>query len=265
MTDINEYLTKLSQQLVVPESEIKKINASINFLKEKIWGLFQNRLHDVIVFGSYDRGTMLPQIVDKGADVDILVIFKKDEFQPQTYLNQLRSFSEKIYPKSSVFPQHPSIVVELEEVRFELVPAVSDRDSWSNSGLLIPAPPSKDFKWRETNPVKFKKRVLDKNEQEKDLVIPLLKLIKYWNVIQGGPFTSYYLEYFATGRSYPKKNLKEFFYEIINDLANERHEPKERKAIDALHERRRRLKVFEKENIFDYIEQELTSFLPLIK
>lgn len=265
MTDINDYLTKLSQQLIVPDSEKKKIDTSITFLKEKIWGLFQNRLADVTVFGSYDRGTMLPQAIDKDADVDILVIFKKDEFQPQTYLNQLRSFSEKTYPKSSVFPQHPSIVVELDHVRFELVPAISDKDSWSNSGLLIPAPPSKDFKWLETNPVKFKKKVLDKNEQEKQLMLPLLKLIKYWNVTQGGHFTSYYLENFATGRSYPKKNLKEFFYEIIYDIADQRHEPKERKAIDELYERRRRLKALEKENISEYIEQELTSFLPLIK
>lgn len=77
---------------------------------------------------------------------------------------------------------------------------------------------------------------------------------------QGGHFTSYYLENLATGRSYPKKNLKEFFYEIINDIADQRHEPKERKAIDELHERRRRLKVLEKENIPEYIEQELMSF-----
>lgn len=146
-----------------------------------------------------------------------------------------------------------------------MVPAVKDRDAWSNSALIIPAPPSKDFKWLETNPAKFKKRILDKNEQEKDLMIPLLKLIKYWNILEGRPFSSYYLEHFATGRSYPRKNLKEFFYEIISDLSDQRLNQNEKQAIDSLFERRRRLKVMEKENIWEYIETELDTFLPLIK
>lgn len=101
--DINDYLTKLSQQLSLSNTEKKKIDDSVAFLRGKIWGIFQDRLEEVSVFGSYDRGTMLPQSIDTKNDVDILVVFKKDEFQPQTYLNQLRSFSEKYIQNHQYF------------------------------------------------------------------------------------------------------------------------------------------------------------------
>src|ERR1019366_1851470 len=123
MTDINTYLTQLLPKLKPTDIEKASIQKSIEHLQKSIWGTFQDDLSAIEIFGSYDRGTMLSPSLDNEADVDVLVVFKVNKFQPQTYLNQIQKLSEKTYARSEVFPSHPTITVELEHIRFEIVPA----------------------------------------------------------------------------------------------------------------------------------------------
>jgi tRNA nucleotidyltransferase (CCA-adding enzyme) len=64
MMDVNAYLTKLSKQLEVGDSEITKIQDSISNLKTKIWGTFQENLVSAEPIGSFDRQTMLSRSVE---------------------------------------------------------------------------------------------------------------------------------------------------------------------------------------------------------
>ena len=261
MITVNEYLQTLSKKLEYREKE--KIIKSIDYLKGKIWSLFQNRLDDVIVFGSYDRETMLPN--DKEGDVDIMIIFKKDEFQPKTYLNQIRSFSEKNYSKSEVYPEHPTVVIELNHVKFELVPTLWDSSAWSDTAMLIPGPPSENYEWVKTNPLEFTGKLNTKEGQNDNMIRPLIRLMKYWNLQNKKAFSSYWLEEFAVNHSYSFCNsLKDYFYEMINDLNNTSFNEEGTVLIQALAEKKRRLKSLEDQGLNEYLEQEFSSFLPML-
>jgi predicted nucleotidyltransferase len=263
--DINTYLTKLSNQLKIGAPEKNKIETSISNLKRKIWSHFQEKLLSVDLFGSFDRETMLSRSIDVESDVDIMAIFKSGDFQPQTYLNWLRDFSEKNYSRSEVLSDFPTIAIEMEHIRFEIVPSYSKEIFLSGNELKIPAPRSKEVKWITTSPTEFKNKVIKKNANNDQMILPTVRLMKYWNSINGRPFSSYSLENFIVEHSYSScSNLRDFFYEVISDLNNASLDQQERQFVNKIYEKRRRLISLEKNNIPEYIEQELSSFLPFI-
>jgi predicted nucleotidyltransferase len=264
--DVNSYLKKLAGKLKVDDEEKKRTDTSIAYLKKKAWEKFQEKLSLVDVFGSYNRETKLPELIDKESDVDIMLIFKSGEFQPQTYLNWLKDFSEKSYPRSDVSPDFPTIAIEIGRIRFELVPAYYETFVLSSDELKIPAPRNKEIKWITTAPKEFGNKVDKKNIDNDQQILPVIRLLKYWNYINGRLFSSYYLEHFIIEHSYSSCNeLKDYFYEVISDLNKEQNlDQDQKKLVDGLYERRRRLLALEEKNIPEYIEQELMSFLPMI-
>ena len=84
--DINTYYTELANALIFSTDKRERIDKSIDFFKKEIWGQFQDRLVEVVVFGSYSRDTIIRK--DDEADVDMVVIYKTREVQPDTYLKQ---------------------------------------------------------------------------------------------------------------------------------------------------------------------------------
>jgi len=264
MIDLNSYLTKLSKKLSVSPEEKIKIDKSIGFLTAKLWEHFQDRLLKVEVFGSYDRGTALSPSVDPNSDVDLMVIFKTNEYQPATFLKHLNEFADKKYSRSEVSPDHPAITVILEHVKFELVPAYWETYVLASDDLHIPAPRNKEVKWIVTDPAQFKKDLEYKNSRENNMITPMVQIIKYYNTLKGKPYDSFIIENFAVSRSYPCKDLKDYFFEFINDLRVDKAESDEqRNFISELKSRRENLMLLEKRNLNDYIEQELQKFIPI--
>ncbi|MDD5571203.1 MAG: hypothetical protein PHD97_08615 [Bacteroidales bacterium] len=264
MTDINSYLTKLSKQLSIGKEEREEIDKSIDFLKGKIWEKYRDKLLTVDVFGSYDRRTELPQSVDKNSDVDILVIFKSNDFQPSTILKHLYEFADNQYSKSNVMTDHPTVVIELKKIRFEIIPAYWETYFLSDDELKIPAPRNKELKWITTDPAKLKNDLMDKNKKEDEMIIPLIKLIKYFNTLQGKPYESHLIERFAISRRYPEKQLQDYFFKFIENLDTDGQNEEQKIFIEEMKNRKENLIALEKRNLVEYIEQELQKFLPLI-
>ena len=265
MSDINLYLATLAKKLSVTKEEREKIDTSINYLKGKVWERFQDRLDKVEVFGSYDRDTSLSPSIDQNADVDILVIFKTNDYQPNTFLNHLNEFAKNLYQRSDVSPDHPAITIELNHVKFELVPAYWEVNTFSDDDLMIPAPRNKEIKWIETEPQKLKEDLERKNNRENQMITPLVILVKYLNYLHGKPYDSYIIEQFAISRSYPDSGLKNYLYEIINDMTTNSQTEAQVAFVNELKLRRKNLLNLEKSGLTDYIEQELAKFLPMPK
>ncbi len=264
MDDINSYLTKLAKQLSNSKEDRDKIDNSYKHLEGKIFEFFRDRIEKVHVFGSYNRGTELPQSVDSKSDVDVLVIFKVNNLQPDTFLKHLQKFADKIYPRSEVSPDHPAITVVLGHTKFELVPAYLETHIFASDDLKIPAPRNKELKWITTEPNKLRSTLEEKDNKENGMMIPLIKLIKYFNTLQGKPFDSYVIEKFAISSSYPCKNLRDYFFEFINDLDTVGATEPQKEFIKELKSRRDNLLALEKRNLSDYIELELQKFIPLL-
>ena len=258
MVELNSLLINLSKQLIVKPVLKSRIEVSIAHLKENIWGLFQEKIMDVVLFGSFDRETFIE--ADQEADVDILVIFKQREFQPDTYLSQIRSLCEKKYSRSDIYPNHPTIVIDMEHIKFEIVPSYN----FSSTMVKIPAPRSKDLRWISSSPKEFKNNLIKKDNNNKGLILPIIRIIKYWNSLNGHPFTSYELERFIVSKVYSGLTLRDYFYSTILSVEEVAKTELQKKSFASLKEKCRRLKILETYKLPEYIESELNSFLPNI-
>ena len=262
--EVDSYLNRLVGQLTIDKSTRDAINASFDVLKAKIWSEYQDRLRSVELFGSYLRATELPQKVDIKSDVDILVVFKSNDFKPTTMLNHLLEFADTEYSRSDVLKSHPTVVIEMKKVRFEIVPAYYESSFWNGEELKIPAPRNNDLKWITTEPQKLHKDLVAKNLQAHNLVIPVIKLIKYFNVRKGRPYESYLIEQHAIGIDYEGQSIREFLMQFIDELDTSDANDLQREFISELRVFRKNLYDLLKLKMYDYAKMEVEKYFPLL-
>jgi predicted nucleotidyltransferase len=257
VSEIDLYLTNLSQKLVLQSDLIIQIDTSISYLRSKLWSVFQDKLENVIVFGSYDRGTIIPG--DMELDVDIMVLFKQNILQPDTYLNQINNFCQKYYSTSIIYRDRPTITIELNHIKFELVPAYRE----SEDEIKIPAKKDDNTIWRSTFPEKFKNTLFAKDESNTNFIIPSIRLFKYWNLLSGKPFLPFYLEKHIVDSIYyfifTSPTLEGYFIDIAEKLHAIATTNKQKESVNLLHTK---IKALQKAGN-PSIETELAILLPL--
>jgi hypothetical protein len=221
---VNSYLTNLANQAIIRDTEKQNIQRSINTISSRLNQYFGNQLERHFTFGSHTRNTILPRSMDSNSDIDYLIVFRGDNRKPQTYLDQLRRFATYYYQRSEIAQSNPTIVLNLNHIKFELVPAVDE----FLLGLQIPAKASAYEDWISTDPHSFKEQLIDKNRNNNNQIKPLARLVKYWNANNGYPFESYDLEnriveHHFGGWSgflggYLQYQLKDYFFDFMEAL-----------------------------------------------
>ena len=209
------YLRKCAFKAMLRDAEKENIERSVRTVKVRLRKHFTNAVGRIRVFGSFSRGTLLPRKIDVRSDVDLMVIFKDKDSAPQTYLNRLKKFAVSNYSSSEIYQSNPTIVLCLNHINIEIVPAVNK----VLPGFQIPAPASDFIEWIETDPVQFNIELKEKNKQTKSKMKPLIRLAKYWNATQGYIYPSYELEQRLVSHWYfGEKNLRDYFYAGILSL-----------------------------------------------
>lgn len=204
------YLKARASAGVLSTDEKSSIERSINTLRTRLDSYFQNELKERFQFGSSTRGTILPRLLDANSDIDFMIVFKDAGYQPQTYLDRLKRFVSARYASSEVYQSKPTIVLELNHIKFELVPALA-----LSVGYHIPLNNS----WQLTYPHGFASTLEEKNKAELSMIKPGIRLIKYWNARNDYPFASYELEErVVAGYFLPCLNLQHYFFKMIDDL-----------------------------------------------
>lgn len=217
---INSYLTGLANLAILRDDEKASVQRSITSLQTRLANHFGKQIGQDFVFGSYSRGTILPRSMDPQSDVDYMVVFSDTGLQPLSYLDRLRRFAEVQYARSEVALSHPTVVLELNHIRFELVPALQH---WF-SGLQIPAKGSSYQNWKDTDPSGFNRTLTSANQANGNLIKPLVRVMKYWNATAKYPFESYALEQHIAGQGYgfygllATRPLADYFFKAIDSL-----------------------------------------------
>lgn len=208
------YLNDLSSRLVIPSQEKASIKTSISALENhlRVW----EHSADIIekfAFGSFDRDTILPRWADSDSDVDYMIVFRNlNNYQPQTLLNWLRGFAQNKYPRSYNQQSFPTVVLNLTNIRFELVPAVKP---W---GYMIPTKESFYGSWQNTDPLTLKRKITSANVVN-GYIRPLIRLMKYWNARNGKVYPSFELETYVASRMFwQNMNLEGCFYSLVENL-----------------------------------------------
>ena len=211
---VNSYLSNLANSSIIRDDEKNSINRSIVNLQSKLSSV-NNYFSEHFIFGSHSRGTILPRKIDESSDIDYMLIFNDNSKKPQTYLNFLRDNVANKYNRSEIYQSNPTIVLELNHIKFELVPAIKN----SSGQLQIPAKASDYNDWIITDPNGFNSTLTNANQRHNNLIKPLVRLVKYWNVKSGYPYESYDLEQKVVNSAfYGNTLLKDYFYNFVNSL-----------------------------------------------
>jgi len=206
------YLQRRSSDAVLSSNEKTSINTSISTLKTRLDGYFGSGLSTHFTFGSYTRDTILPRSMDGHSDIDYMVVFADGGYQPQTYLDRLKRFVEAKYQTSELYQSSPTIVLELNHIKFELVPALNN---WS-SGYQIP---NGSGGWQQTNPNDFNSTLTAKNTEAGYHLKPAIRLAKFWNAQNGYVFDSYQFEKWIVEQYYWNcLNQRDYLFSIFEKL-----------------------------------------------
>jgi predicted nucleotidyltransferase len=212
---VNSYLVGLASSAIIRDDEKVGIDRSITNLRKKL-SILDEYFSEHFIFGSYSRGTILPRSFDKNSDIDYMIIFNDDSKKPQTYLNWLReNVADKYYSSSEIYQSNPTIVLELNHIKFELVPAIKNQ----LGQLQIPAKASAYNDWITTDPIGFNSTLTNANQRHKNLIKPLVRLVKYWNAKAGYPFESFDFEQKVVNIPFNSNSqLRDYFYSFANFL-----------------------------------------------
>lgn len=207
------HLNTRASDAVLSGTEKDSISTSISTLKTRINNYFGTDVTNHFQFGSSTRGTILPRAMDEHSDIDYMVIFKDDGSKPQTFLNRLKKFVEYYYSKSEIYQSSPTIVLELNHIKFEIVPA---KEVWGQKYI-----PDGSGDWIATNPNDFNNTLTDKNKNNGNLIKPTIRLAKYWNARNGYIYSSYLFEKRIVGFDFlwVKQNQRDFLFNVFDNIS----------------------------------------------
>jgi hypothetical protein len=218
---LNGKLGQLATQYYISygSTEQKKIDASVATLKTRLRLHFGNNILSLVEFGSYKRDTILPRQYDELSDVDLMIFFNHSSLQvsPGTYRNYLMKFAEERYSRSDVKKSSPTVVLELDHIKYDLVPAYEDTYMWSSSKTIYI--PQTDSSWMTTDPHGFNAELTRVNTANGSNIKKVIRLLKAWNAKVDFPIASYTLEQELARMSYwGCATLEDYFFRAIENL-----------------------------------------------
>ena len=218
MATINYRLQIMASDLFIKYGSAERvdIDKKVQNLKTNINSYFENGVSDILIFGSYKRDTILPRKFDESSDIDILVIFNQadKEFTPETYRNQLRRFADYKYSTTKVVKDHPSVVLEMSSIKFDLVPCRIYKGFLNHTYQI----PSKSETWMDTDPKGFNETLTAANNRYDSLVKPLIRLFKRWNAYNNYPYATFELEGYIADMNFSNDNYETGFLYAIKQL-----------------------------------------------
>lgn len=257
---VNTHLISLASDLVLSESEKSSISTSISTLSYRLNSYFGSGITEHFKFGSSTRGTILPRKADGNSDIDYMVVFSTADSKkkPQTYLDRLKRFAEQKYSTSEISQSSPTIVLSLNHIKFELVPAIYE---W---GYEIPSPASDWSDWISTDPNGTNQALVDKNIAENYKIKPLVRLIKYWNATQSHPYNSFSLERYIVNQSFWLcSSQKDYFYDFWSGFDYSFDTPQYIKdKVDRAKKHAKKAKEYENDSMPLSAETEIKKIVP---
>jgi|GEM_PF-2085126 len=139
--------------------------------------------------GSYRRGT----IIRPERDLDILAPFSYSHYKARydndsrALLYLLRDRLNDGYATTTVSARQVAVRLDFSVIRADVVPAFR-RDG---GGYFIP---NGKNRWSATNPAYHTRLITDRNQALENMLTPLIRIIKFWNLQNGAHLTSFHTE-----------------------------------------------------------------------
>ncbi len=213
---VQTYLDDRASSAVLSQDEKDSISTSISTLYTRLGNHFSADISERFKFGSFTRGTILPRSMDSHSDIDYMIVFKDKDSKPQTYINKLKRFAEKYYYSSEITQSHPTVVLKLNHIKFDLVPAIK---SYTEEYIEEYRIPSSFTDWVATSPNVFNSKIFEENKNKNYKLKPSIRLLKYWNALSGYIYESYKLEQWAVDQHcFCCLSTRDYFFDFIEGL-----------------------------------------------
>ncbi|HTB53207.1 MAG TPA: hypothetical protein VK718_10585 [Ferruginibacter sp.] len=189
-------LDSLLEKITITDKQTSTVSTTYNNIKALLLDTESN-LDGERVFqnGSYDRDTIIRPL----DDIDLFFVLKREEYEndfkqlpnPQNVLTKIKDYlnSTKDY-KDKVRQDRPCVTIQLVDKKFDVLPCFGNDED----GYLIP---NSDLSgWIFSNPVKHSDALTEVNKKN-NKVIPLIRIIKYWNKENKKIIPSFHIEEIA--------------------------------------------------------------------
>lgn len=260
---LSEYLKALIPKLKLKDGENTQISSSLAVITAKLKVFFaEDNLKEIFVFGSFERETLLTRKVDEESDIDILIVFDEKKWEPQTYLNKLKQFANENYQRSEIYQDHPTIVIELTRIKFELVPCVYiSAGLFTDAKYLIPKKEKQEVQWIKTEPYLIKNKIA-KFPKTKETLMDLIYLYKYWNIVNNRIYSTYSVESFIIINFNYEKDLLNNFFRMIDNLRYNNPTDAQNEASKKAKISRNKIQILLENDMEDYAVLELQKIVP---
>lgn len=250
------YLERRARDALLGNEKVS-INKSVSTLQGRLDTYFADKLKSHFRFGSSTRGTILPRSMDEQSDIDYMIAFKGDDSVPQTYLDRLKRFAEEYYARSEIYQSSPTIVLELNHIKFDLVPA---KTVWYG-GYQIP---DSSGGWMNTDPNDFNAKLEEKNKSNSNLIKPTIRLAKYWNAVSGYVYDSFSFEKWIVDLWFFNcTNQKDYFFTVIDKMPLGYDSPQwQKEKITRAKNIVANVKAYERQSMPMKAEQEMKKLIP---
>lgn len=244
---VKSYLDNCASTLVLSTNEKDSITTSISTLESRLNSYFGSSIKEKFKFGSYTRGTILPRKADENSDIDYMVVFDNTyNYKPQTFLDRLKKFAQERYSTSEIYQSYPTIVLELNHIKFELVPAYKSFGTYYI--------PNGNDSWIDTYPNDFNNKLIEANNNNSYKIKPVVRLMKHWNVnINDHNLTSYRIEeriaYNMTYAYFSCSTYTDYIKRAFNELKNITYNSTTLNRIDKAIERINKAIEYENDNM----------------
>ncbi len=218
MATINYRLQKIAEDLFIKYNSKERvyIDEKIENFKKNIKLYFGNAVDEILVFGSYKRSTILPREFDENSDIDVLIVFNQqiNSFNSETYRNHIKRFALAKYPTTKVVKDHPSVVLEMQKIKFDLVPSKYVSTFWTQTYQI----PNRESVWTNTDPIGFNNLLTERNNKYNSIVKPIIRLIKRWNAANDYPYKTFELEKIIADMNFSGDNYEKGFIYAVENL-----------------------------------------------
>lgn len=250
------HLNFVARNAVIDPYEKESIKRSIATIQTRLNYYFPDQLENHFIFGSYTRGTILPRFMDSESDIDYMIVFSDTDKTGATYITRLFNFANYYYTRSDIYRSSPTVGLDLNHIRFDLVPAIN-----TFFGLQIP---DKNGAWQSTTPNDFNKSLESTNSTNRSLIKPTIRLVKYWNALNGYVYESFALEKMIVSMLFfGCANQKDYFFTAMDNLELGLFAPRWKQ--DRLYRAKqiiRNVKSYEYRQSYDLAELELKKLIP---
>lgn len=212
---VAEHLDAVARRLVISNIDKGMVNVSLKSLQTRLNAEFDRFVVTrTAVIGSFARDTRLPAAVDPRNDVDVVVIFRERGQKPAHYIAQIRQVLELHYPKASLVQDGDRLFLQGLQGRIELLPGLD-----SINGVQVPAK-DRSGNWMLCNPDDELRELQERDKACGGLVLPLVRLARYWNALNDYPFDSFDLEQRVLRHrfAFSARNLKGYFFDFMRGL-----------------------------------------------